>query len=236
MTTETQLASQVSKPPKNTLDTAATLPVASMCDCGSRKSVAEGPEKSGPLPYYKDGPFAYGIRLIGRVVMKCHSEKCVGNKSDIADCDCGYFDSLRKSQNPQGECSGVSSSWVQIGQDEGVPVYSEVDMCDLTIEVLVDDCVDYLSDSIGIKDVELHEVAEDKEDYERLFKQWLKETLCNLAGKCEDMGYYRGGGREGIEDAIESRWSAYWEKAGSNIGPEGISVSDVREAFEAGAK
>ena len=71
-------------------------------------------------------------------------------------------------------------------------------MCDLTVEVLVDDAVEFVFSQLEKKDDECRTQAADADDYDRLFKKWLSETLCDLAGKCEDMGYYRGGGRQGI--------------------------------------
>jgi hypothetical protein len=72
-------------------------------------------------------------------------------------------------------------------------------MCDLTVEVLVDDAVDFIYSQLEKKDDECRTQAADADDYDRLFKKWLSETLCDLAGKCEDLGYYRAGGTEGIE-------------------------------------
>jgi hypothetical protein len=74
----------------------------------------------------------------------------------------------------------------------------DVAMCDLTVEVLVDDAVEFVFSQLEKKDDECRTQAADADDYDRLFKKWLSETLCDLAGKCEDMGYYRGGGRQGI--------------------------------------
>jgi hypothetical protein len=85
-------------------------------------------------------------------------------------------------------------------------------MCDLTVEVLVDDAVEFIFGQLEKKDDECRTQAADADDYDRLFKKWLSETLCDLAGKCEDMGYYRGGGKTNREDELEGdlRQLASW--------------------------
>lgn len=65
-------------------------------------------------------------------------------------------------------------------------------MCDSTVEVLVNDVVEFIFSQLESKDDECRTQAADADDYDRLFKKWLNETLCDLAGKCEDLGYYRG--------------------------------------------
>jgi hypothetical protein len=72
-------------------------------------------------------------------------------------------------------------------------------MCDLDASVLVDDAIDFISRQLESKDDECRALAIDQEDYERLFKDWLKSVLTELAEKCQDLGYHRAGGMEGIE-------------------------------------
>jgi hypothetical protein len=75
-------------------------------------------------------------------------------------------------------------------------------MCDLSIEVLVDDVVEFIFDQLEKKDNEFRTQAADQNDYERFFKKWLSETLCHLAEKCEDFGAYRTGGTEVAEAVV----------------------------------
>jgi hypothetical protein len=71
-------------------------------------------------------------------------------------------------------------------------------MCDLDTSVLVDDAVDFISRQLESKDDECRTLAIDSEHYEQLFKDWLKEVLTELAEKCQDLGYHRSGGKEGV--------------------------------------
>lgn len=65
-------------------------------------------------------------------------------------------------------------------------------MFDSTVKVLVDDAVEFIFSQLEAKDEECRTQAADADDYDRLLKKWLSETLCDLAGKCEDLGYHRG--------------------------------------------
>lgn len=147
-----------------------------------------------------------------------------------------YVDS--GASTPWGEwinlpCECMIAKQGKRGSCRGTTTIKGSDMCDLTTEVLVDDCVEYLFNNLEIKDGECHERSVDKEDYDRMFKQWLSETLCDLCGKCEDIGYYRGGGRKGLGEE-ESLFDEYWKKASLNIADTGLSVADVADAFKAG--
>jgi hypothetical protein len=73
-------------------------------------------------------------------------------------------------------------------------------MCDLSIDVFVDDAVDFLYDSMEEKEAEFRAQASDADDYDRMYKKWLSEVLLRLAESCHDFGYYRGGGTEGLGD------------------------------------
>jgi len=113
-------------------------------------------------------------------------------------------------------------------------------MCDLTVEVLVDDAVEFIFSQLEKKDDECRTKAADQDDYERLFKKWLSEMLCDLAGKCEDMGYYRGGGAEGLSSASDTegdlRQLASWVDSvlsgNSQHVEEGSSIYEILQKWK----
>jgi hypothetical protein len=75
-------------------------------------------------------------------------------------------------------------------------------MCDLDSEVLVDDAVGFIFSQLDAKHEECITAATGPEDYDRLFKHWLKEVVTDLVNKCEDLAYYREGGTEGLDAVV----------------------------------